>query len=343
MAKFSIISLNWNGRKILGDLLDKHIISLLNTDHNDFEIIFVDNGSTDDSIEYIKTHFVDSRIKILQLKKNYGYAKGNNLALRAISPDTNIVIFVNTDTVMDRRWLKGLEEAFNDPKIAIAQPLLLDLDSNTVQFMGGYADQWGRSITLGSGGDEKINKVLLEIIKVFKYRLLQVMWAYGACLAIRRSILDKIGGFNELFKFSLEEQTLCIPANRFSYRVVVAPKSVVYHKSGATIKRLKLITEHTYNRLLYILLYYPSPMMVKSLLGRILLELFLLPSHRYPIALFKALLILLADAKSVLLHRRKVQKLPSNSPLLIRTPIILTKNKHVELALKKLLEVNKGS
>jgi GT2 family glycosyltransferase len=339
MARFSIISLNWNGRKYLGNLLNKHILSLLNADHDDFEIIFADNGSTDDSIEYIRAHFDDDRIKVLQLKRNYGYAKGNNLALKAINPAADIIVFINTDTVVDRRWLKGLEEAFSDPRVAIAQPLLLDLDNGFVQFMGGYADQWGRSMTIGSGGDEKINKLLQSIIKMYKNAPLQVMWAYGACIAVRRAFLDRIGGFNELFRFSLEEQTLCIPANRLGYKVVVVPKSTVYHKSGATIKHLKLTTEHICNRFLYILLYYPFPMIVKSLLGRTLLELFLSLSH--PIALFKALSILLKNVKLIFSHRRKTYMLPYDSPLLIRTPLVLTKKKHVELVLKKLIEVNR--
>jgi len=87
--KFSVISLNYNGKKILGSLLDAHLSSLLNTTYDDFEVLFVDNGSSDNSVEYVKANFRDKRLKIIQLRKNYGYAKGNNLALKFIDPYTD--------------------------------------------------------------------------------------------------------------------------------------------------------------------------------------------------------------------------------------------------------------
>jgi GT2 family glycosyltransferase len=89
--KFSIVSLNYNGRKILGPLLDAHLSSLLNTAYDDFEIVFVDNGSSDDSVDYVRTNFSNERLKIVPLEKNYGYAKGNNLALKFVNPSTDIV------------------------------------------------------------------------------------------------------------------------------------------------------------------------------------------------------------------------------------------------------------
>jgi len=337
--RFSIISLNYNGRKILGDLLDAHLRSLLNSDYDNFEVIFTDNGSTDDSVEYTKKHFSDERLKIVQLQKNYGYARGNNLALEFVDPNTDIVVFINNDTIVTKDWLKHLAEVFNDSKVGTAQPLLLDMSTGLIQFLGGYTDQWGRTMTLSSGGNERINKVLLKIVRVFEYRPLKVMWAYGACIAIRRTTLDKIGGFNELFRFGLEEQTLCIPVNRLGYKVVFVPKSIVYHRSGATAKHLELSAERIYGRFLYILLYYPFPMMMKSLFGRTLLELFLGLAH--PIALFKASLMIFKEAKVIFFHRSKNYKLSDNSSLLIKAPIILTKNKHVELTIKKLLEVNR--
>jgi GT2 family glycosyltransferase len=100
--KFSVISLNYNSRKILGSLLDAHLSSLLNTAYDVFEVLFVDNGSSDDSVEYVKANFRDKRLKIIQLKKNYGYAKGNNLALKFIDPNTDIVVFINNDTIVTK-------------------------------------------------------------------------------------------------------------------------------------------------------------------------------------------------------------------------------------------------
>lgn len=70
MMKFSIVSLNWNGKRYLGELLDRHMKSLLNINYDNFEIIFVDNGSTDGSADYIKTRYHDARLKVIRLRRN---------------------------------------------------------------------------------------------------------------------------------------------------------------------------------------------------------------------------------------------------------------------------------
>jgi GT2 family glycosyltransferase len=334
-SKFSIVSLNYNGRKILGPLLDAHLSSLLNTAYDDFEIVFVDNGSSDDSVDYVRTNFSNERLKIVPLEKNYGYAKGNNLALKFVNPSTDIVVFINNDTIVTKDWLTYLADAFNDPEIGIAQPLILDINTGLIQFLGGFTDQWGRTMTIGSGNDDKVDRLLRKIIEYFQYRPLQVLWAYGACIAIRKRLLDRIGGFNELFRFSHEEQSLCIPANALGYKVVVVPKAVIYHRSGATISKVKPDYELLVNRFLYILFYYPFPMLVKSLLGRLILEVHSSSLHN----VLKALLEALKISSSSLSKIRGIYKISYD--FLISSPINLTSDIHIELTLKKLIEVNK--
>ena len=339
--KFSIISLNHNGRKILGPLLDMHISSLLKTEYSDFEIIFVDNGSNDDSADYVKSRYNDPRLRVLRLPKNYTFAKANNLALKVISENTDVVVFINNDTVVKSDWLKELARTFiEDPKVGIAQPLILDLDTHTIQFMGGYIDQFGRSMTIGGYNDERINKILLKILRTSKFSPLQVLWAYGACIAVRRDILYKIGGFNELFHWSLEELTISIPVNALGYKVVVNPKSIIYHKSGATIRHFHLIKQYMRNRFLLLLIYYPSQLLPQALLGRFLLELFLSLRIHKPIV-FLVLQELIVNLRSIISHRKRSYKLSSKLFYLVtRTPIILSKQLHVSLTLKKLLELN---
>jgi GT2 family glycosyltransferase len=333
--RFSIVSLNYNGRKILGPLLEAHLSSLLNSVYDDFEVLFVDNGSTDDSVDYVRMNFSDERLKIVPLGKNYGYAKGNNLALKFVDPNADIVVFINNDTIVAKDWLTYLADAFNDPEVGVAQPLILDMNTTLIQFLGGFTDQWGRTMTIGSGNDYRVDKLLRKIIGHFQYKPLRVLWAYGACIAIRKRLLDRIGGFNELFRFSHEEQSLCIPANALGYKVVVVPEAVIYHRSGATISKVKLDYELLVNRFLYILLYYPSLMLVKSLLGRLILELHSSSPHN----VLKALLEALKISRSSLSKIGAIYKISYD--FLILSPINLTSDKHIELTLKKLIEVNK--
>jgi GT2 family glycosyltransferase len=192
-------------------------------------------------------------------------------------------------------------------------------------------------MAIGSGDNDKIDKVLRTIIRYFKYKPLRVLRAYGICIAIRKDLLNKIGGFNELFRFSCEELTLCIPANALGYKVVVVPKAIIRHKSSATINTLRLDYEFIVNRFLYILLYYPFPMLIKSLLGRLILELLHPSSYYY---MLKALLKLLKMSRLILFQRKITYKLTYND-FFIKSPINLTKNAYIELTLKKLLEVNK--
>jgi GT2 family glycosyltransferase len=77
MHDLSIIIVNWNGKK----WLEKCISSILSQSYSNFEIIFVDNASTDGSIEYLNEHFPDPRIKIVKSPTNLGFAGGNNLGI----------------------------------------------------------------------------------------------------------------------------------------------------------------------------------------------------------------------------------------------------------------------
>jgi len=79
--KVTVIILNFNGRHYLGNLLDKAINSALNQSYKNLEVIFADNGSSDDSIEYVSNKYAN-KVKVIDLGKNYGFCVGNNIASR---------------------------------------------------------------------------------------------------------------------------------------------------------------------------------------------------------------------------------------------------------------------
>ncbi|MEM2247842.1 MAG: glycosyltransferase, partial [Thermoproteota archaeon] len=81
--EISVVILNYNGRRFLETCLK----SLLNSTYKNFEIVVVDNGSKDDSVEYLKKNFSNNeRVKIVQLGKNYGFAEGNNIGYKYTHP-----------------------------------------------------------------------------------------------------------------------------------------------------------------------------------------------------------------------------------------------------------------
>ncbi len=100
----AIIIVNWNGKEYLNDCLN----SLYNQTYKNFVIYLVDNGSVDDSVNFVKKFF--NKVKIIKLNKNYGYAKGNNEGIKNALTDKNIkyIICLNNDTIVEKNWLNNL-------------------------------------------------------------------------------------------------------------------------------------------------------------------------------------------------------------------------------------------
>ena len=115
----SIIIPHWNGIDVLSECLD----SLKKTVYPNFEIIVVDNASTDGSGDWIKNHH--PQIKLINNDKNYGYAGGCNRGVP--QADGDLVVFLNNDTVQDKYWLRNLVSFINShPDCAAVQPKILN-------------------------------------------------------------------------------------------------------------------------------------------------------------------------------------------------------------------------
>ena len=104
MKKASIIILNWNGKGLIKDCLN----SVYNQTYKNFEVYFIDNGSTDNSIAHVKKNFPKSNN--FQLDKNKGFAKGMNEGIKKSLKDnkTKYIVCLNNDTIVDKNWLKEL-------------------------------------------------------------------------------------------------------------------------------------------------------------------------------------------------------------------------------------------
>ena len=123
--KVSIIILNWNG----SHLIKKYLPSVVQYSSPDIaEIIVADNGSTDDSLEILTKDFPS--VRVIKLDKNYGFAKGYNLAIEQIS--TPYCILLNDDVRVTENWLEPMLEFMeNNPNIGALQPKLLSDRDNT--------------------------------------------------------------------------------------------------------------------------------------------------------------------------------------------------------------------
>jgi GT2 family glycosyltransferase len=216
----SIIVLNFNGEKYISQCVK----SILKSDYNNFELIIVDNNSSDHSIEIIEQEYNDNRIKIIKSEKNLGFAGGNNLG--AEHAKGKYFVFLNIDTIVDSQWLSELVSVMeSDNTIGAAQPKLLSLDDKTIfDSAGDYLDFFGNSFRRGGDWLEKDNGQYDNVREIFSAR--------GAALITRKEIVEKIGLFDDDYFLDFEDIDFCWRVRLFGFRIVFVPTAIVYHKGG---------------------------------------------------------------------------------------------------------------
>ena len=245
----SIIILNYNGKSLLKECLD----SILCQTFNDFEIIFVDNGSTDDSIDFVKKQYSDQRIKIIQSDKNLGFAGGNNLGLKSTKDE--FIVLLNNDTVVDKDWLKYLYELIiSDEMIGIVQSLVI-----TEGIPSKYYKKNGTVNLLGHN--------IMDVFDIGLDGIGEIFQATGCSLIIRKSLLDETGGLflDEYFAYA-EDTFLCFKVKFFGEKIMHTSKSLVHHKGNVTFKKQKTSSLFFYqerNRLLNFLLFFSKSFLIK--------------------------------------------------------------------------------
>lgn len=226
LPRVSLILLNWNGR----DLLPKTLPSVVATTYENLEIIFADNASTDGSADWAAAHFPG--LKVLRHPENWGFCRGNNEAV--LQATGSLIVLLNSDVEVPPGWLDPLVARIqSDSSIAAVQPKLLQYEDRT-QFeyaggSGGFLDRWGYPFTRGR------LFFTLEADSGQYDDARDVFWASGAALLLRRSALDEVGLLDERFYLHMEEIDLCWRLLRAGYRVVVEPRSEVYHIGGSSL------------------------------------------------------------------------------------------------------------
>jgi riboflavin kinase/FMN adenylyltransferase len=225
-ASVAVVILNFNGKK----LMEKFLPSVNNTSYQNTELIIADNCSNDDSIEFLKRKY--SKFKIIQLSVNHGFAKGYNEALKLVKADYYVLL--NSDVEVGEGWIEPVIELMEaDSAIGVCQPKVLAFNNKKLfehaGACGGLMDQWGYPFCKGR---------IFETVEIDTGQYDQVeeiFWASGAAMFIRSDLFHKLGGFDEDYYAHHEEIDLCWRIKRAGYKVMVQPKSVVYHLGGGTL------------------------------------------------------------------------------------------------------------
>ncbi len=225
--KVSVVILNWNGRH----LLEKFLPSVSASSYPNLEIIVGDNASSDDSVAHVKANFPD--IRIVANPENYGYAGGYNAILKQV--DSEYYILLNSDVEVTPDWIEPvIAMMVKDGSIAAAQPKIRSY-SNKRNFdyagaAGGFIDKYGYPFCRGRLFDT------LETDCGQYDDEIEIFWASGAALFIRKACWLETGGFDDSFFAHMEEIDLCWRLKNMGYRIMYCPDSVVYHLGAATLE-----------------------------------------------------------------------------------------------------------
>ena len=226
--KIAIVILNWNGRKFLQQFLP----SVVSTQYNNLELVVADNGSSDDSLEFLASNYPN--IRIIRLDKNYGFAKGYNEALKLVTAPYYLLL--NSDVEVEPGWLQPMITLLeSDHSIAACQPKILSYHHRHyfeyAGAAGGWLDKFGYPFAKGRVFD------ICEEDRGQYDQSEPVFWASGAALFIRSSVFHEMKGFDEYFFAHQEEIDLCWRVQLAGYRIYSCPSSVVYHVGGGTLPR----------------------------------------------------------------------------------------------------------
>ena len=229
MKKVSVVILNWNGVGMLQKFLPKVVEY---STQEGVVVCVADNASTDDSVSFLKTHFPDVRLMVLD--KNYGFADGYNKALLQV--EAEYVVLLNSDVEVTPHWLETLVEYMDaHPEVAACQPKIRS-ERNKEYFeyagaTGGYLDKYGYPFCRGR---------IFEVVEKDQgqYDTIQpIFWATGAALFIRLKDYREAGGLDGRFFAHMEEIDLCWRLRSRGRGIVCIPQSMVYHVGAATLKK----------------------------------------------------------------------------------------------------------
>ena len=213
----SVVVLNWNGIKVLNQCLS----SLRTQTYTPFEIIVVDNASTDDSVNFIRERFPD--IKLVVNEKNLGFGGGNNVGI--LTSRGRYIMMLNNDTRLDSKCIEELKKSIekDDRYGACASKILLEYEDNLIDAAGIVVCPDGLSI--GRGRLEKGDRYDEEV---------EVFFASDCACLYRREMLENIGLYDEDFFAYADETDMGWRAQLAGWKCIYNPKAIVYHFHSAS-------------------------------------------------------------------------------------------------------------
>jgi len=236
LPELSIIIVSFNDKSHLEECLSS---IKENAQNMDFEILIVDNNSSDGSQEFIKQNY--PKIKLIANEENAGFAIALNRGIR--ESEGEFFLFLNPDTVIYPEALSLLlEELKINPRVGAIGPALLREEN-------AYQVSFGKRVSFVS---EIFQKFLLNPFYKLRLKSIQtrkeVGWLSAACLMTRKEVLEDVGLFDENFFLYFEDIDLCYRIRKKGWSLLFFPQARVFHKGGTSTQQDKVRSRFEYRR-----------------------------------------------------------------------------------------------
>jgi GT2 family glycosyltransferase len=222
----TFIILNWNQYELTLDCLE----SLGKLEYTKFDVIVVDNGSTDGSVEKIRQAYPNCGI--IENKENLGYSEGNNVGIRrALEQETEFIFLLNNDTLVDPQMLSRLVvEAQQDPTVGITGPTMFYADPPTMLWGGRNWVNWRKTRVVRERMGETVERTFLE-----NQPPIEAMYIDSCAILVRSQVFKEIGLMDNRFFINFDDIDLCLRARKAGYKIIYVPSAVMWHRISAAM------------------------------------------------------------------------------------------------------------
>lgn len=323
----SVIILNYNGSQYL----DRLFSSLNNQSLPEFEIVFVDNASSDNSVNLAKQLSTKLHkglsIKIIENEQNLGFCGGNNIGASAVMNSAKYLVFLNNDTYLDTNWLRELVTAAeSDKKIGVVGSRIADHRKNSSICTVAFAcDFYGQTEGIPLCIPNQNNADLQE---------LKLFYCSGASFLIPKKVFFEIGSFDEALFMYHDEIDLCWRVRLSDYKIMIAFSSICFHITKSTAYGLGLPVWKYYqgiakNRLRVMLKNYGSASFFKYFFPTVILivlrgmlSALVNKNARYMLATIKGFSWNIKNLRSTLIKRFDAQRIRTVSDAVISSYMV---------------------
>lgn len=314
MKKISAIVTNYNGLEL--GLLKDFFDSFLKNDFKDFEIFFVDNASTDESVKFVRENFTqDSRVKIIQNPIN-NMTQGINLALKQAK--SHYILFLNNDIYFAKGAIQRMVHFMDENQVVglVQGKLVSFYDHKMIDDAGETMDLYGNPITLGS--KEK------DLGQYEKQR--EILSATGAASLLRFELIKKVGILDPNYGIGYEDLDLSLRLRLAGYKIIYLPEVLTFHRRGSSVSRssdevrLRIKYGFNKNRLSTLIKNYETvtlfralPMVILIYFGTGLVEIFYKKLWKFGLCRFQSIGWMIINLPGLLKKRKKVQQMRISS------------------------------